>query len=337
MISAGTNIASSSDELKKVNLKYVYDSLKNPHADIMSKVRQLRLVRELDPKQYSVLKKQLPYLVCGIFNPPFRRTENFAYTEYFVVDIDHISEKNLNIMDIRQSVENDERVCLSFVSPGEDGLKVFFKLKERCYDSGLYSLFYKLFLQSFSMQYNLQQVVDIRTSDVTRACFISVDPATYFNPNPVTVDLGSFIQLENAQSVFDMKHQVEQKENVCDKENEEIKQIDPDQETINRIKQILNPKLNKAEEKHPVYVPEVLSSIIDDLKKYVENTGVIVTEIINIQYGKKMRFKMGLKLAEVNLFYGKRGFSVVQSPRTGTNMELNELMTDLVKQYLLEN
>ena len=83
MISAGTNIASSSDELKKVNLKYVYDSLKNPHADIMSKVRQLRLVRELDPKQYSVLKKQLPYLVCGIFNPPFRRTENFAYTEYF--------------------------------------------------------------------------------------------------------------------------------------------------------------------------------------------------------------------------------------------------------------
>ena len=45
---------------------------------------------------------------------------------------------------------------------------------------------------------------------------------------------------------------------------------------------------------------------------------------------------MGLKQAEVNLFYGKRGFSVIQSPRTGTNPELNVLMVDLIKQYLAE-
>lgn len=37
-----------------------------------------------------------------------------------------------------------------------------------------------------------------------------------------------------------------------------------------------------------------------------------------------------LKQAEINLFFGKKGFSVVQSPRTGTNAELNQLMADLI-------
>ena len=37
-----------------------------------------------------------------------------------------------------------------------------------------------------------------------------------------------------------------------------------------------------------------------------------------------------MKQAEINLFFGKKGFSVVQSPRTGTNAELNQLMADLI-------
>lgn len=337
MISTGINIISSGDELKKVLVKYVYDSLRNPHADILAKVRQLRIVRELDSKQYNFLKRQLPYLVCGIFNPSFRRTENFAYTEYFIIDIDHISEKDLNLQDIKKAIIKDERVCLCFISPGEDGLKVLFKLKERCYDAGLYSLFYKSFLQSFSTQYNLQQVVDVKTSDVTRACFVSIDSEAYYNPEPTLVDINSFISANNTQSAFDIKHQLEQQEVSKDAEvKTEEKVIDPDQATLVKIKQILNNKETKEVEKSPVFVPEILNKIIEDLKAFIEQTGVVVTEIINIQYGKKIRIKMGLKQAEVNLFYGKRGFSVIQSPRTGTNPELNVLMVDLIKQYLAE-
>ena len=90
-----------------------------------------------------------------------------------------------------------DRVVLSFLSPSEDGLKVFFKLKERCYDSGLYSLFYKAFLLEFSKQYVLHQVIDTRTSDVTRACFVSVDPDAYYNPDAVQVDIRAFIDMDN--------------------------------------------------------------------------------------------------------------------------------------------
>ena len=333
MISFGTNIQSNADMLQKVPVKYLYDSLRHPRPDIVSSIRQLRIVRELDNKQYSLLKRKLPYLVCGMFNPPYRRTENFAYTEYFIIDIDHLSEKGLSLADTRKRIEKDTRTVLSFVSPGEDGLKVLFKLKERCYDSGLYSLFYKSFLAIFSEQYALQQVVDIRTSDVTRACFVSIDPNAYYNPNADAIDLNAFVDTNNPYALFEQKRKQEQQE----KEQETLSKAenrpsDPDSTAMERIKQLLNPKPHK--EKPLVYVPKELNDIIADLKSYIEQTGVIVPEIINIQYGKKIRFEMGLKKAEVNLFFGKKGFSVVQSPRSGTNAELNRLMAELVTTFI---
>lgn len=333
MISFGTNIQSNADMLQKVPVKYLYDSLRHPRPDIVSSIRQLRIVRELDNKQYSLLKRKLPYLVCGMFNPPYRRTENFAYTEYFIIDIDHLSEKGLSLADTRKRIKKDTRTVLSFVSPGEDGLKVLFKLKERCYDSGLYSLFYKSFLAIFSEQYALQQVVDIRTSDVTRACFVSIDPNAYYNPNADAIDLNAFVDTNNPYALFEQKRKQEQQE----KEQETLSKAenrpsDPDSTAMERIKQLLNPKPHK--EKPPVYVPKELNDIIADLKSYIEQTGVIVPEIINIQYGKKIRFEMGLKKAEVNLFFGKKGFSVVQSPRSGTNAELNRLMAELVTTFI---
>lgn len=333
MISFGTNIQSNADMLQKIPVKYLYDSLRHPRPDIVSSIRQLRIVRELDNKQYSLLKRKLPYLVCGMFNPPYRRTENFAYTEYFIIDIDHLSEKGLSLADTRKCIEKDTRTVLSFVSPGEDGLKVLFKLKERCYDSGLYSLFYKSFLTIFSEQYALQQVVDIRTSDVTRACFVSIDPDAYYNPNADAIDLNAFVDTHNPYALFEQKRKLAQQE----KEQDTLlkapnKPSDPDNTAMERIKQLLNPKSHK--EKPPVYVPKELNDIIADLKSYIEQTGVIVPEIINIQYGKKIRFEMGLKKAEVNLFFGKKGFSVVQSPRSGTNAELNRLMAELVTTFI---
>jgi hypothetical protein len=334
MISAGGNITSSSEELKKVQVSYLYHGLCNPKADIVSKIKQLRIVRNLDTKQYSVLKKQLPYVVCAMFNPPFRRTANFAYTEYFILDIDHIYEKGLDLNQVRAKVQSDSRVVLSFLSPGEDGLKLFFRFKERCYDSGMYSLFYKAFLRDFSVRYGLEQVIDERTSDVCRACFVSIDPHAYYNPDAELVDMNAFLPSENVNELFALKHELEQEAKENKQAAEEQREKEPDDEVMNRVKALLNPKRAKIEKPEP-YVPERLEEIMDDLCKYVGDTGVELYEIKNIQYGKKMRFRMGQKLAEVNLFYGKRGFSVVQSPRCGTSAELNELMSQLIESFLV--
>ena len=81
MLSVGKNIASSADALAKMPVDYLYHSLRNPKPEISARVRQLRIVRHLDEKQYGLLKRTLPYVVCGMFNPPYRSINNFAYTE----------------------------------------------------------------------------------------------------------------------------------------------------------------------------------------------------------------------------------------------------------------
>lgn len=331
----GTNLTSPSDELKKISIDYLYNSLRSPKPQIESRIRQLRIIRDLDIKQYSVLKRQLPYLVMGVFNPPYRRIDNFAYIEYFIVDFDKFSSKGLDLKNMRKQIEQDDRVLLSFISPSQDGLKVMFHLKERCYDAGFYSLFYKKFLQTFSTMYHLEQVADKSTCDVCRACFISIDPEAFYRPDAIDIDIHSYIDTSNATALFDLKHEQEKEEKEAPLEEDAVgKNKDPDSDIMNRIKAKLNPKSKIAIEKTPIFIPERLNEIINDLKQYVEETGIELYEIKNIQYAKKLRFRLGQRLAELNLFYGKRGFTVIQSPKCGTSSELNKLMSDLVNSFI---
>jgi virE N-domain protein len=336
MLLFGTNIQSAADELKKVQEEYLYNSLRNPKPTIAATIQQLRIVYSMDAKAYAQLKRRLPYFVCGQFNPPFRRKENFAYTESFILDFDHLSSKQLSMKTIRDNIVKDEQVMMCFTSPSEDGLKVMFRLKKRCYDAGLYSIFYKAFAATFAMRHNLTQVTDSKTSDVARACFISIDPNAYFNPNSIPVDLKAYLDESNPDLLFKIKHEQDEHDKVIKKSDD--KQVplpkDPDKDILTRIRQQLNPKAQLPVEQHPAYVPERLNEIIAELKLFIEETGLQVTEIINIQYAKKIRARLGQKEAEVNLFYGKRGFSVVISPRLGTNEELNELLADLIKAFL---
>lgn len=336
MLLFGTNIQSAADELKKVQEEYLYNSLRNPKPTIAATIQQLRIVYSMDAKAYAQLKRRLPYFVCGQFNPPFRRKENFAYTESFILDFDHLSSKQLSMKTIRDNIVKDEQVMMCFTSPSEDGLKVMFRLKERCYDAGLYSIFYKAFAATFAMRHNLTQVTDSKTSDVARACFISIDPNAYFNPNSISVDIKAYLDESNPDSLFNIKHEQDEHDKVIKKSDDEQVPLpkDPDEDILTRIRQQLNPKAQLPVEQHPAYVPERLNEIIAELKLFIEETGLQVTEIINIQYAKKIRARLGQKEAEVNLFYGKRGFSVVISPRLGTNEELNELLADLIKAFL---
>lgn len=336
MLLFGTNIQSAADELKKVQEEYLYNSLRNPKPTIAATIQQLRIVYSMDAKAYAQLKRRLPYFVCGQFNPPFRRKENFAYTESFILDFDHLSSKQLSMKTIRDNIVKDEQVMMCFTSPSEDGLKVMFRLKERCYDAGLYSIFYKAFAATFAMRHNLTQVTDSKTSDVARACFISIDPNAYFNPNSIPVDIKAYLDESNPDLLFKIKHEQDEHDKVIKKSDDEQVPLpkDPDKDILTRIRQQLNPKAQLPVEQHPAYVPERLNEIIAELKLFIEETGLQVTEIINIQYAKKIRARLGQKEAEVNLFYGKRGFSVVISPRLGTNEELNELLADLIKAFL---
>ena len=334
MLSVALNIKDVREELRRIPVRSLYDAIRNPRESTSALLRQLSVVRQMNPSQYAQLKQQLPYFVCAMFNPPFRRTENFAYTEYFIVDIDHISAKGLVLADLRQAMASDLRTVLCFLSPGRDGLKVLFRLSDRCHDSGLYKTFYKVFLTRFSHQYGLEQVVDTKTCDVTRACFLSADSEAYFNPSAELVVLTDYVNPEeNVCLAFDLKHEAEKAERK-EATPAQPRHTEPDADVMAQIRATLNPK--PSLQKPPAYVPSVLNDIMDDLQRYVQDKGIVLSEVINIQYGKKIRCKIGLRQAEINLFYGKRGFSVVQSPRTGTDPEANDLMAEVVRCFLME-
>jgi hypothetical protein len=336
MILVGKNITAKDDPLQKIKTEYLYHKLINPDAEIESRMRQLRVVKQLDTRQYSYLKRSLPYVVCGMFNPLYRRTEHFAYTEYFILDIDNITEKEMTVEALREKIQTDTRVLMCFVSPGEDGLKVMFRLKERCYDAGIYSLFYRLFVKQFSTQYQLEQVVDARTSDVARACFVSVDKQAFYNPNADTVDLASFINVDDTSELFRQQKALNKELKEAEKNLEKPEKSSIDEEALVKIKSLLNPNVRAKLEKKEAFVPEELNVVIDKLIPYLTEAGINILEVINIHYGKKIKMKVNLREAEINLFYGKKGYSVVQSARRGTNEELNALCADLINQFLLE-
>jgi tetratricopeptide (TPR) repeat protein len=335
LLSYGKCITQKDDLLTAINLQQVFEMIKQPNESIKTLIERLRLVQTIDKNQYGLLKRQLPYLVCSIFNPPCRRIENFGYTECFIVDIDHIAEKGLDINSLRTKLIADSRTMLCFVSPGQDGLKIMFRISERCTDAGHYSLFYKTFIQVLAQQYGFEQVVDKTTSDVSRACFMSYDPEIFFNPDADTVYIKDFVDFDNLFEVKTLEHQLKKEENEKKKEKPKEKApTGPDEDAFALIKERLNAKKSAVRSKPQVYVPEQLNQILEKLRAYIGEIGVTIEEIIDIQYGKKFKFRYGISQAEVNLFFGKKGFSVVKSPRQGTSEQLNELMTTYIQLFI---
>lgn len=341
MVLFGKNVRNTAEPLSKLPVEMLYRALRNPKPETVILIRNLRQLRQLNKDRYSKQKSQLPFFVCGMFNPPFRKGDNFAYTKFFLIDIDKISDKQLSLNDLRTRLQADSRVMLAFVSPSGDGLKLMLRLAEPCYDKGLYSLFYKAFAHAFAVQYGLEQVIDTVTSDVARACFVSHDPDAYYNPNADPVDIGAYLPQADPTALFDLKHELEKQrhaESDTDAEqpaDERQPKPDVDDEVMKKIVERLNPKAAAKPPKN-IFVPEQLNDIMDDLRKFVASTGLEITEVINISYGKKIRMRLRLRMAEVNLFYSpKRGnFTVVQSPRTGTDPKLNELAAQLVQTFI---
>jgi len=333
MISLGNNITAKGDTLQRIELRSLCDMIKNPAPEIQARIRQLRVLRDIDAKQYSAAKRSLPYIVCGLFANGIRKSEDFSYTEYFIIDVDHLSDKGLDIEQVRIKIVSDDRVAACFTSPGGDGLKILFRFSERCYDMGLYSRFYKIFATDFAQKNGIMQVVDMKTCDVTRACFVSHDPQLYFNPVSSTVRLEDYLDTIDVDAQHTLLNEVEKA--IAQMPEKKEAKAEPEKEEMDKIRATLNPDLaKKRDNRPPAYVPEVLNDIIGGLKEYIELKGIVVKEIQDIQYGKKISMELGLRKAEINLYYGKKGFSVIKSTKTGTDVELNDLMADVINEFI---
>ena len=335
MLQFGLHITQPNDSLQKISVERIYQAIRHPKPQLAQQISRLRLVRTMDDRQYSRLKKQLPYFVCGNFHPPIRRKEHFSAIKYFMVDLDHFEEAGKNRLEVMQKLQEDPRVVMLFTSPGGDGLKLMFELQEKCFDSGLYSLFYKSFIQSLAAQHQLEKVIDTATHDVTRACFLSVDERAYLNPIVEPVALEAFFNPTDP----DAQHRVE-------KEHKSLEEKAPDQdkkeerplsdEVLLEIKKKLNPNF-RPKKKRNIYVPPELEDIMPEVEKKLSEVNMSLAGSESINYGKKLKVAAGQHWAEVNVFFGKRGFSVVKTTKSGSNPELADMAHQILYELLIND
>lgn len=336
-ISFGRNITSAADELTRLTLTDVARMIADTTSDVARQVTTLRNVRTIDERRYRDMKRALPYIVCAAFGPSFRKGENFAYADCFMVDVDHISAACLSVADVRARLQADPRVSLCFTSPSADGLKVMFRLADRCYDKGVYSVFYKLFVKSLGEKYDLAQVLDTRTSDVTRACFVSTDPQVYVCPSAEPVVMTDYVSdSDDAFDFIDLQESLRAEERKTAPATPPAPTCaDPDADALATIKAKLAANAKPKPAAPAPYVPKELDELMPRLKAYITDSyGVDVYEIVDIQYGKKVRARVGMAQAEMNIFFGKHGFRPVISPRGGTNPELNKSLFEMAECFL---
>jgi len=334
MLLTGRNLTQANDLLQKTTIEQVYNTIKNPPHDLRAKINQLRIVLSLDNARYRALKTILPYFTCGIFQPPYRKTENFGYIERFILDYDNLSGSDITPEKLRTMLVRDQRVEMMFVSPSGNGLKVMFRLSEKCYDRVKFRMFYKIFIRSFSAEYGITMVADSRNSDVTRACFMSVDENAWYNPEAVPVQQSAYIDFSSPEQLAEANRILkEEKENIKTENREpQGQEIDPD--ILYQIKKKLKPDIRTRREKI-IYVPGELENIVSKIKVRMEEFGIEMKSVENIHYGKKFVFELGLRWAEINVFYGKKGFSVVKTPKRGSNEELADISHKIICELLI--
>ncbi len=324
----GRNIVSPNDPLKKIRIEELYRMIKDASDELKSKIQQLRIVQSIDPKRYHALKKMLPYVTCGIFNPPYRKTENFAAIRLFILDIDHLSRQELDLPTLRERLKNDNLIQLMFISPGNDGLKIMFCLEQKCFDAAQYTMFYKLFVTRFAGKYGLRHVIDKVTSDVTRACFLSADEDAWYNPFAGMVSIKEYIDFESYNSVKQAEVEVT---NAIISEPVILSEVDnkaahqelpPD--ILQHIKETLNPNIKIKLEKK-IFVPDEVAAVVNNVEDKMKTYGITTKKVESIHYGKKFVFELDNRWAQLNLFFGKQGFKIVKTPVNGSNDDLADV------------
>jgi hypothetical protein len=332
MLQYGTRITQVGDPLQSIAVERLYHGIRSPKAAFQDRIEQLRALRSLDEQQYRELKKQLPYFVCGIFHPAVRRKEHFASIEYFLLDLDHLDAAGLERAALQERLQEVPELLLGFASPSGDGLKLMFRLDEPCRDAALFSAFYKVFARRFAERHGLMQAIDLRTSDVTRACFLSWDPEAFYRPEARPLAIADFItelDFGKAEKEIRAAEQAIREQQPKPPPGPELSD-----EALLRIKQKLNPNFRASAPKNH-YVPPEVDDAVGALHARLPEYELELVETKPIGYGRMVRVKAGLLWAEINVFYGnKRGFSVVATAKSGSNPDLAKLAAQAIGEIL---
>lgn len=339
MLMAGKQVTQQNDPLHQVDVQRIYRALTDANGPVADKVRQLRTLKSVQPEAYRRAKTGLPYIVTACFMPAVRNKSNFSHAEHFIIDIDKISDSNFSLAELKRTFRQDQRVLMMFTSPGNDGLKLLFRMSHRITDSGLYSTFYKIFTAKFSEQYQIPALVDRVTHDVSRCCFMSFDPDAYLNVYPELVDPDVYARMDDPSALFEADREMKRMEEerkvreLAESEKGNVTVVGPADDVLTRIRQKLLPSMAKVKQVKEYFQPAQLLEALPGLSESLATSGITLSEHRPIQYGRQLKLTAGQFWAEVNLFYGKHSFRAVMTTKTGSHPKLAELGRDAVQLY----
>jgi VirE N-terminal domain len=338
---SGTSVMNNA-AMSALTLDAIWQNIR--HGEVLcADVERLRKFKRLDATAYNRLKTGLPFFCCAMFNNNVRHSQYFVSVSAFVVDIDKFSGEIERLEALRNRVCTDERVAMCFISPSGDGLKVVFHLAEPCHDLKAYSDFYKSFVCDWAKKLDLEQFVDLRTTDATRACFLSHDPSAYLNPMAEAVELQHFSALNLG---FDAPKSdaavLDSVQGTVTKAVPQTKTFAPDANCSHHIQpsayaEVLTALQAKARPnplQRTTVVPEPLVRLVAPLTKVFLQQNIVLISERDVQFGKKLQMQCANDVAELVVYYGKKGFSVVLSPKRGTNPDLADLCVHLTEQAI---
>lgn len=186
IVSYGENI--KSNKLERIELSKILDAIKS--SDLLKeKILPLRkFAAEHDMETAAEIKKTLPYFILGTFEDGIRSNKSLEEINYMVLDIDKLDEEEL--YDLREEINKDPNVYVSFVSPSGNGLKVILQFNTPIKNAALFRTNYRHYKKIFEEKYGIK--CD-NTVDAARATFLSYDPdiyiAQYYDKIPVVYDL----------------------------------------------------------------------------------------------------------------------------------------------------
>ncbi len=334
MLMFGPKVTDTTTPLRKVEIRQIVALMRNPNKKLAKYVQHLRQIIHINYDAYNKRKRSLPYVVPSIFSPPFRRLDNFVYSTYFIIDLDKLSEAGFKPDNLKKELKNDSRIELMFVSPSENGLKIFFHLDFRISDTSEYKAFYKKFAMDFANAYSLIPVIDLRTNDATRACFLSYDPDLYYNPNAERLSREQFRELLEplapAKKDKEIEREFKQK-NIVKKKQDSL-----DPEILTQIKQKLNPNYRPRNRERIITVPEELTLVEQKIRDFIEEQlpQIKLVRVKDINYGKQLLFQYDTHYAEFNVFFGKKGITLIKTTKKLNDREFQELMYQLLSQII---
>lgn len=331
----GRKLTAPSDPLERVGIERVFQGLTRPKPAFRDLITRLRTVASVDISMYRQLKKTLPYIVCGLFHPNIRRKQHFATIHYFILDLDHLTEGELTVEEVRGRLSGLPQPLLGFISPGGDGYKVLFRLAAPCSDAARFHTFYKAFARRFAHVNGLEQVVDYQTCDVTRACFMSYDPDAFYHPEATPVDLDAY--LPGLLTTLPKTSETEPPPPQKPVGRRAAPATGPDGDTLEKIRQKLNPKRRKPRQEKTIIQPEEISAAVEYFKEHLSEYDLQLAANEAINYGRRLRVVAQKDVwCELNLFYGKRGFSIVKTTKSGSHAELADLTANVLRELLYD-